>query len=106
MRKSAFDSVGGYSESMKYKRVEDYDLWTRLYKAGYVGYNIQEPLYSMRDDADATDRRTLCNRKNEARVKKNIVKWFNFSIINYAYVLLPIIKGIVPRSIYVKFHKE
>lgn len=106
MRKSAFDSVGGYSESMKYKRVEDYDLWTRLYKAGYVGYNIQEPLYSMRDDADATDRRTLCNRKNEIRVKKNIIKWFNLPYYNYIYVFIPVFKAIMPSFVYSIAHKK
>ena len=106
MRKSVFDSVGGYSESADYKRVEDYDLWARMYKAGYIGFNIQEPLYSMRDDRNALSRRTLNNRKNEIRVKKNIIKWFELPVSNYIYVLIPVIKLIMPGFVYKLAHKN
>lgn len=105
MRKDVFDSIGGYSESMDYKRVEDYDLWVRMYKAGYIGYNIQEPLYSMRDDRNALTRRTLDSRKNEIRVKKNIIKWFNLAKRNYIYILITAAKAIMPSFIYKIFHK-
>lgn len=106
MRKEVFDSIGGYSESAEYKRVEDYDLWVRMYKLGYVGFNIQEPLYSMRDDRSAINRRTYYNRINEARVKKNVVNWFGLSVLNYPFVLIPILKIFVPRFIYGKIHKN
>lgn len=105
MRKDVFDSIGGYSESMDYKRVEDYDLWVRMYRAGYAGYNIQEPLYSMRDDRNALTRRTLDNRKNEIRVKKNIIKWFNLAKRNYIYILVTAAKAITPSFIYKIVHK-
>lgn len=105
MRKDVFDTVGGYSESMKYKRVEDYDLWTRIYKSGYVGFNIQEPLYSMRDDRSAVSRRTFENRKNEIRVKNNIIKWFNLPIKSYVYVAVPFLKALIPSIIYKLAHK-
>lgn len=105
MRKDVFDSIGGYSESLDYKRVEDYDLWTRMYRDGYIGYNIQEPLYSMRDDRNALKRRTLDNRKNEIRVKKNIIKWFNLSKRNYIYILITVAKAITPSFIYKVIHK-
>lgn len=106
MRKSAFESVGGYSESMDYKRVEDYDLWARMYKAGFIGFNIQEPLYSMRDDRNALSRRTLNNRKNEIRVKKNIMKWFELPAANYIYVLISVIKLMMPSFVYKLAHKN
>ena len=106
MRKEVFDSVGGYSESMKYKRVEDYDLWARMYKLSYVGFNIQEPLYSMRDDRNAVLRRTISNRKNEIRVKKNIIKWFNLPFYNYIYVFIPVLKAIMPNFVYSIAHKK
>lgn len=106
MRKDAFDNIGGYSESMDYKRVEDYDLWTRMYKAGYIGFNIQEPLYSMRDDRNAVSRRTFENRKNEIRVKMNIIKWFNLPIKDYVYVIVPFIKTLMPSFVYKLAHKN
>lgn len=106
MRKDAFDSVGGYSESMNYKRVEDYDLWFKFYKDGYIGFNIQEPLYSMRDDRNALGRRTVENRKNEIRVKRNIIKWFHLSLKDYVYIIMPIAKVIMPRFVYKFVHRN
>lgn len=106
MRIEAIKAVGGYSESMEYKRVEDYDLWTRMYKAGYVGFNIQEPLYSMRDDRNAASRRTLESRRNEIRVKLNIMKWFKLPISHYIYVLIPVIKAVMPSFVYKLAHKS
>lgn len=106
VRTEAIKAVGGYNESMDYKRVEDYDLWTRMYKDGYVGFNIQEPLYSMRDDRNAISRRTLDNRKNEERVLKNVYKWFNLPKKYRVYVIIPIIKWLMPRSFYKLLHKN
>lgn len=106
VRTEAIKAVNGYSESMYYKRVEDYDLWVRMYRAGYIGYNIQEPLYSMRDDKNAISRRTFDNRKNEIRVKKNIIKWFNLSKRNYIYILITVLKAITPSFIYKIAHKK
>lgn len=105
VRAEAIKAVNGYSESSEYKRVEDYDLWVRMYKSGYIGYNIQEPLYSMRDDRNAFSRRTFENRKNEARVIKNVYKWFNMPKKNIIYVIKPIIKWFVPNGIYKYIHK-
>ena len=105
VRTEAIKSVDGYSESMDYERVEDYDLWVRMYKAGYIGYNIQEPLYSMRDDRNALSRRTFESRKNEARVVKNVYKWFNMPKKNMIRVIIPIIKWLVPNCVYKYIHK-
>lgn len=105
VRTEAIKAVNGYSESMDYKRVEDYDLWVRMYRAGYIGYNIQEPLYSMRDDRNALSRRTFESRKNEARVVKNVYKWFNMPKKNVIYVIVPIIKWFVPNCVYKYIHK-
>ena len=105
MRKSVFDNLGGYSESSNYVRVEDYDLWTRMYKAGYKGYNLQEVLYSMRDDRNANRRRTLKNRINEVRVKRNVCKWFKLPLYCYLYTLIPLIKAITPGFVYKLKHR-
>ena len=50
MRRDILEALGGYSENKDTLRVEDYDLWVRMYAAGYRGFNTQEILYSMRDD--------------------------------------------------------
>ncbi len=105
-RKTALEAVGGYDETEDYKRVEDYDLWVRLYKEGYRGYNLQETLYSMRDDRNATRRRTLKNRLNESRVKRKVIKVFKLPISGYIQAYIPIIKWLVPGFVYKIAHRK
>lgn len=106
MRTSVMKELGGYTVSDKFLRVEDYDLWVRLYIAGYKGYNLQEVLYSMRDDRNAAKRRTFKNRLNESRVIKKVYKAGKFPFYKSIYVLLPIIKGLTPRFVYNILHKN
>lgn len=44
-KKSAVENVGGYQD---FFLLEDYFLWIRMLKDGFVGYNIQEPILWMR----------------------------------------------------------
>ncbi|MBR1676975.1 MAG: glycosyltransferase family 2 protein [Clostridia bacterium] len=104
MKASALKKVGGYSEADEYCRVEDYDLWVRMYAEGFKAYNIQEVLYSMRDDRNAIKRRTFKNRVNEMRVKRKVVKYFNLPWYSNIYCISPIIKYFVPKFIYNVFH--
>ena len=104
--KSVLQEVGGYDETDKCKRVEDYDLWVRIYHKGYRGYNIQEPLYSMRDDRNATGRRTLKNRLNERRVKKKAIKFFGGSLKDRIQTIIPIIKWLTPGFVYKLAHRK
>lgn len=106
MRTSVMKELGGYSEGENCKRVEDYDLWVRLYAAGYKGYNIQETLYAMRDDRNAVKRRSFRNRLNEAKLKIRIVNTFALSKRYYLYACVPILKAIVSTSMYRYAHKN
>jgi glycosyltransferase involved in cell wall biosynthesis len=42
--RESFDSCGGYDENMK--GWEDYDLWIRMMKSGYIGKRIPKPLFN------------------------------------------------------------
>ena len=57
MRTEALRAIGNYTAEPKVERMEDYYLWHKFYCAGYKGYNLQDPLYKMRDDKNATIRR-------------------------------------------------
>lgn len=105
VRKEAFDSVGGYSESKYLLRVEDYHLWLKMYLHGFKGKNIHRVLYEMRDDRKAYNRRKFKFRINEAYVKMLVVKEFKLSPIYYLCVLRPIIVGLLPKTIYDWLHK-
>ena len=74
VRKEAYEKVKGYSISDRLLRVEDYHLWIKMYAKGFKGMNLQEPLYSMRDDRNAQGRRKFKYRLNEAYVKKVAIK--------------------------------
>ncbi len=106
IRAEALKAVGGYNESKKFNRVEDYDLWINLYSNGYIGANINEPLYSMRDDRNALKRRKFSARLNEARVKYKAFKVFKLPFYCLVRVVGPLIKYLLPNSVYKVFHKN
>ncbi len=86
--------------------MEDYDLWIKMYAKGYKGGNIQEVLYSMRDDRNATKRRKYKYRINEAYVRYLAVKKLGLPKWNLIYVFRPIIVGLLPIPIYEWLHKK
>lgn len=106
MRKEVLLELGGYNISEEAKRIEDYDLWFRLYKAGYKAYNIQETLYSMRDDRNAAKRRNFKNRINEYKLRRKICKTFKLPIKYRLMSYRPIILGLMPSFIYNILHKR
>ncbi len=106
VRKEAYDAVEGYTVSKKLLRVEDYHLWTKMYKAGYKAKNIGEPLYSMRDDCNAYKRRKYRFYVNEARVMAFAIRSLKLPLTGYIYVLRPLVVGILPKWVYDRLHKH
>lgn len=105
IRKEIYDIVNGYTDHKRLIRVEDYHLWFKIYALGYRGYNIQEPLYKMRDDRDAIARRKFRFRINEAYVKYIGFKMLNIEKKYYIYIIRPILVGCLPNIIYKYLHK-
>lgn len=105
VRREAYEAVGGYAVSDKRLRVEDWDLWIRMYEKGFIGYNLSEHLYKMRDDRNAFSRRKLRFRINEARVGASAVRKLQLSRMNYIWVLRPIVVGLLPNGVYKILHK-
>lgn len=100
MRKSVLNELGGYSNSPKVERIEDYDLWIRLYEAGYKAYNIQEYLYDMRNDRNATKRKKYKFRITEYRLKKDMCKKFKLPLKYRIHSYKPLVLGLVPSAVY------
>lgn len=71
-----YETLGGYTVSKRTNRAQDYDLWFRFFHAGFSGYNLQEPLYLVREDLNAIKRRTFR------------VRWNAFKTTRYGYQLL------------------
>ncbi|WP_288109574.1 glycosyltransferase family 2 protein [Bacteroides acidifaciens] len=106
VRKEAYDAVEGYSVDNKLLRVEDYHLWVKMYSKGYRGYNILEPLYQMRDDRNANNRKKFKFRFNEAYVKAEAIRLFHLPLWSYIYCFRPIIIGLLPNPLYNYLHHK
>ena len=106
IRREAYDEVGGYTESPKVLRVEDRDLWIKLYEKGYRGFVLSMPLYMVRDDKNAYSRRTFQNRVNSARVVASTVKRLGLPKKYYIWALRPIIVWLLPPPLYMFLHKR
>ena len=106
MRKCVLEELNGYDVSKEKERIEDYDLWVRMYEAGYKAYNLQEVLYSMRDDRNAIKRKKFKYRINEYHLIKEICKKFDLPRKNRLYALKPIVLGFLPTFVYSFLHKR
>lgn len=106
VRKSVYNSVKGYTDEKRFLRVEDYHLWIKIYSLGYRGYNIAQPLYKVRDDRKAMNRRLFRYRINEAYVKYLAIKMLKLPMTNIVYLIRPILVGILPRFIYIWLHRN
>lgn len=106
IRREVLQNLGGYSSSQNTERVEDYDLWVRLYAAGYKGYNLQQVVYSMRDDRNAYRRRKFKYRVNESRISYRVYKDCHLPLTKLCYPILPIVKGLLPHWLYSLFHRK
>lgn len=105
VRREAYLAVDGYTEDEKYLRVEDFDLWVKMYAKGYRGMNLPEPLYHMRDDRNAAMRRKFRYRVNEGRVICKAVHLLKLPVWHYLQALRPIAVGLLPTWLYRKLHK-
>lgn len=106
VRRKVYEELGGYRTEKEISRIEDYDLWFRLYQAGYIGYNIQEYLYSMRDDRNAVSRRKWKYRVYESKLKMRIWRAFHLPLRKLPQVWIPLIKGLMPKFVYSYFHRK
>lgn len=106
MRRDCFKAVRGYSESKRAERVEDVDLWIRLYAAGYTAVNIEEPLYVMTNDAVAVNRRKYRYRINSARVRLRGCGLLHLPMKYRILALKPLAAGLVPGVLRQKIRKK
>lgn len=106
VKKEAFEDVKGYTVAKNRLRVEDWDLWIRMYEKGHRGYMLEEPMYKMRDDRNAYNRRKFKYRLNEAKVSISAVKKLKLSPIHYIWAVRPICVGFLPKKIYDYLHRK
>ena len=106
MKKDALVGVGGYRVSKETRRCEDYDLFMRMYAAGYSGINLTEKLYNYRIINDHKKHRPMKYRIDEAVVRAKgyrILKLYPKGIV---YICKPIIIGLIPQSVFKRIRKK
>lgn len=101
--KSVLLEIGGYPE---YKRVEDYAMVMNLYAHGYIGYVMQDILLKYRMDKNGYKKKKYRYRIQEARVKLKYFKKMKVKFTSYLFVLKPLIAGIVPKDILMRYHRN
>ena len=106
VRTAVYKAVGGYTVDKKLLRVEDYHLWFKMYKAGYKGYMLPDPIYAMRDDRNATARRTFSKRLHVCRVMSWGFRQLNLPLWTQVYAMRPILVGLLPQGVYNYLHRH
>lgn len=105
VRLSAYKAVNGYTTDKKVERMEDYYLWHKMYLKGLKGYNIQAPLYKMRNDRNAHSRRKISDRIRGYKVDIEICKNLGLTF-PYFYPILHLGKIFIPWRLIAFFRKK
>lgn len=106
MRSNAYKALEGYRVNRQTRRMEDLDLWIRFFEKGYRGYNLQEPLYMVREDSQAFKRRKLTYSIDTANLVFQACRKLQLPLNSYIYVLKPIIAGLTPKYVMNLYHKR
>ena len=106
VRREAYRAVGGYRENRDTLRVEDVDLWLRLYEKGFRGRNLTEPMYRMLDDRHAASRRKFRWRVNSARIRFRAAGRLRASVWYRILALRPVAIGLLPGPVYRYLHRK
>jgi len=106
VRSDVYKAVNGYTTGPHTERMEDYYLWYKIYKAGYKGYNLDEPLYKMRDDRKARCRRmSFKDRIKGLKTDIEILKGLGLSH-PYQYPIFHFIAGSAAQFLPYSFYKR
>ena len=95
-RRYVYEVVGGYNDSRRTARCEDLELWFDFYDSGFVGVNLQESLYFVREDLEAIRRRKPRTRWNSFRTTVIGYRKLGYPIYCYLRPALRLYKILVP----------
>lgn len=111
IRRSIFDTQEAYRFSKATWRCEDYELFMRLMRLGYRGANIQQELFSYREDSNSYRKRKFRYRVDEMKLRyRNFKELGMLYPVGWLYVLRPLAAAAVPsKLIYMAkklYHKQ
>jgi len=98
-RKEVLKACRGYTVSKRTKRCEDYELFMRLHRQGYRGYNLNEYLFAYREDAASYVRRTWASRFAEMQIRYGGFKGLGIlKMTTIPYLVRPLVGGLIPHK--------
>lgn len=103
MRKEVLDDVNGYTVNKNTQRAEDYDLWCKITEKGNLLYVMDSFLFKYRVDLEGIKKRKYKYRIQESKIKYYWFKRSESSIQNIVYCIKPLIIGLIPKKIVLKF---
>lgn len=106
IRRDVMGALGGYSRERSACRAEDYEFFMRLYAAGYRGYNLQETLFSYREDLQSYQKRKYRYRILECLVRFRGFRKMGILKGNLRYVVKPLAVGLVPARVMQKIRRR
>ena len=106
MRKSVLDKVGGYVSKKETRRAEDFDLWCRIYEAGFVGKNIPEIHINYREDFSSYKKRKFKHRIDVYKLMKQWRKKLGLPLRYKFYAFKILIVGLIPKGLLYKMKKR
>lgn len=95
IRRTVMEELGGYVQEKWTRRTEDYELFMRLYAAGYSGYNLPDILLCYREDLTSYKRRKYQYRLNECIVRYRGFLSLGILKNNYRFVVKPLAAGLI-----------
>lgn len=106
-KKSALESLGGYSVSARHSGAEDYELFMRMQSKGYKGLNITSPLIIYFEDASSYKKRTFKRRLSELVVRYEGFKRLGLLKLRYLlYLIKPLAMALLPGRVVHYFRKK
>lgn len=106
IRRTVLEQVGGYFVSKETRRLEDYELFMRIYELGYCGENLTEPYYYFREDKEAVKRKKYKFRIDEVKIRYQGFKRLGLLPKGMLYIFKPLLVGFMPYRLLRKLRRE
>jgi len=103
IKREALSVIGGYNPSLR--RVQDYDLWFKILSR-FKGANLPLLLVAYRLYPEGYKRKKFRYRLMEAKVRFRGVRTIKAPLNAYIYAFKPLIVGLLPTSLLLRWHKR